>query len=203
MRVQGLSEKTYNNLQLNSGAFFENLGAFKNATELKTAIKTAMADGRCLGATSGGGSFQATPTFRNIQMDGARAPFKGSAVIDAWEVKLTTNLKEITADNLGLTLTTSELEADGALSILKMRTNIEESDYIDSLCWVGNKMDGGLMVIKLDNVLNINGANFTFTDKGEGTLPVDFRAYVSGFSDEDYAPFQVIFVDPETGNLTE
>ena len=51
------------------------------------------------------------------------------------------------------------------------------------------------MLIELSNALNITGANFTFTDKGEGTLPVEFTAHQDSLDDMEYAPCQIVFFD--------
>jgi hypothetical protein len=41
--------------------------------------------------------------------------------------------------------------------------------------------------------LNLTGANFTFTDKGEGTLPFEFQAHQADLSNMAYAPVSLVF----------
>lgn len=51
------------------------------------------------------------------------------------------------------------------------------------------------MIIDLKNALNTAGITMTYTDKGEGTLPVEFIAHASELNDENM-PFTITFIDP-------
>ena len=61
------------------------------------------------------------------------------------------------------------------------------------MCWVGDTSDQGFVLINLDNVINLTGANFTFTDKGEGTLPFEFQAHHKELKNMKYAPCEIVF----------
>lgn len=196
----GLSPATFTRLQLNAGAFLINFDVDEYATvaALKSAIVEALTTGeKALGATRGGGTFQCTPTMRSIEADGKRAEFVGSTVNDGWTVKLTTTLLEITPENFKRALISADIEAgEGGKKIVKIRTRVADTDYIPTLCWVGDSSNG-LVIIELTNALNLTGANFTFTDKGEGTLPVEFQAHQADLLAQDYAPCRVIFLVDE------
>lgn len=195
--VTGLRADTFKNLQLNAGVFLKNF-TFASATDadsLESLILAALEAGTgVLGATRGGGTFECTPEIRNIEADGMRYQFKGSTVNDLWTIKLTTTLIEITPDNFADALMCVDKTATGKKTTLKVRTDIKPSDYIDNLCWVGDTSEG-LVLINLLNALNLNGATFTFTDKGEGTLPVEFQAHQADLTDQSHAPFEIIFFD--------
>ena len=49
---------------------------------------------------------------------------------------------------------------------------------------------------ELENALNIAGATFTFTDKGEGTIPFEFQGHQSNALQQEYAPCTLVFFDP-------
>ena len=188
---------TFDKLQLDEGIFLENFdySAIKTVEALKAAIAEAIQAGTgLLGATRGGGSFEATPTVRQIEVDGLRYPIVGSTRIDMWTIKLRGTLVEITPENFDRVLATSEIAPGDGMTKLKLRTDVQEGDYIKSLCWIGATSKGA-MLIKLDNALNINGATFTFTDKGEGTLPFEFQAHLSDVEAQEYAPVEIIFLD--------
>ena len=78
---------------------------------------------------------------------------------------------------------------------IKIRTDIKDADYIDSLVWVGDTSKG-YVLIAIKNALNTAGATLTWTDKGEGTIPVEFTAHQDGLETDGYAPCEVIFFDP-------
>lgn len=199
--ITGLRPKTFENLQTNAGAFLKNFAWKQSKTydELLQAIVAALdAPEKTIGATIGGGSFQCTPSIRNIEADGMRYPIVGSTVNDMWTVKLTGTMKEITPQNFKDALICADLEPseDGLMTTLKVRTDIEEGDYIPSLCWVGDTSKG-FVLIDLENALNLTGANFTFTDKGEGSLPFEFQAHAKDLANMKYAPVTIVFFNEE------
>lgn len=196
--VTGLRPETFMNLQLNAGVFLKNFdySAFTDAAQLEEAILAALEDGaEILGATVGGGTFQCVPTIRNIEADGMRYPIVGSTVNDMWTVKLTGTMKEITPGTFKDALAAADLTENGNVKKLKVRTDILPTDYISNLCWVGDTSDQGFVLINLDNVINLTGANFTFTDKGEGTLPFEFQGHHKELSEMQYAPCEIVFFD--------
>lgn len=195
MSVQGLTPQSFYNMQLNAGAFFENIdvSGAKSASDVAVILKQAVLDGKCLGATSGGGSFVAQPQARQIEADGMRYQIIGSTIFDSWDVKITTTLKEITGENMTRALATGEINP--VTGAIRFRTNLQPTDYIESLTWVGDKLDGGLIAIAIDNAVNITGANFVFTDKGEGTLPVEFTAHQADLENMEYAPCAIYMFD--------
>lgn len=197
----GIHNGTFNNLQLNAGAFLRNFdhSELSTAAEVKAAIAALLENNNndtLLGMTQGGGTFQCTPTMRNIEGDGLRAPFVGGTVNDGWTVKLTTTVKEITPKNFKDALISADMTTDGNKTIITPRTPIKEEDYIPKMTWIGDTSLGFLM-IELDNALNTVGATLTFTDKGEGTLPFEFQAHHATATNQDEAPCRVIFLDAE------
>ena len=54
------------------------------------------------------------------------------------------------------------------------------------------------MLICLKNALNQADFTLTWTDKGEGTLPVEFHAKQADVNDYDYAPFEIVYFSPAT-----
>lgn len=196
--ITGLRPETFDNLQLNAGVFIEGFDAmsFADANALEDAIIDALEAGTgILGATIGGGSFVAEPSIRQIEADGMRYPIIGSTVNDMWTIRLTGTMKEVTPENFKRVLISCDVDTSKPnVTMLTVRTDIKETDYIPRLCWVGDTSKGFVM-IELDNVLNINGASFTFTDRGEGTLPFDFQAHLSDLTKMEHAPFRIYFFD--------
>lgn len=199
--LTGLRPETFENLQLNAGVFLKNFNHsdIADADALETAVLAALEAGTdILGATIGGGTFQATPETRSIEVDGMRYQFKGSTIVDSWNIRLTGTMKEITPENFKDALISADITNSGTKKVVRVRTDIEDGDYIPTLCWVGDTSKGAVL-IELSNALNTTGANFTFTDKGEGTLPFEFVAHQASLQDSQYAPFQIVFFgEPET-----
>lgn len=196
----GLRASTFENLQLNAGMFLANFD-YSTATDAATLgalLKTERektSGSALIGATRGGGTFVCTPNTRSIEADGKREEWKGSSVNDGWTIKLTTTLLEINADNLKRSFGTADVTDTEKKHTIKIRTGIKDADYITSLVWVGDTSKG-YVLIAIKNALNTAGATLTWTDKGEGTIPVEFTAHQDGLETDGYAPCEVIFFDP-------
>lgn len=196
----GLRASTFENLQLNAGMFLANFD-YSTATDAATLgalLKTERektTGSALIGATRGGGTFVCTPNTRSIEADGKREEWKGSSVNDGWTIKLTTTLLEINATNLKRSFGTADVTDTEKKHTIKIRTDIKDADYIDSLVWVGDTSKG-YVLIAIKNALNTAGATLTWTDKGEGTIPVEFTAHQDGLETDGYAPCEVIFFDP-------
>ena len=190
--------ETFQNLQLNAGAFLVDFdySTYPDATSLRTALATALQnDEYVLGATRGGGSFVVTADTREPDVDGKRYSFRGGRFVDSVDAYLTGTLVEIRPSMLAKVMATGDVSNSGQKTTLTMHTAIKDEDYIDSLIWVGDMSDGGLILIDLKNALNTNGVTLTFTDKGEGTIPFEFHAHQDAVEDYDNAPFAVHFLD--------
>ena len=196
----GLRASTFENLQLNAGMFLANFD-YSTATDAATLgalLKTERektSGSALIGATRGGGTFVCTPNTRSIEADGKREEWKGSSVNDGWTIKLTTTLLEINADNLKRSFGTADVTDTEKKHTIKIRTDIKDADYIESLVWVGDTSKG-YVLIAIKNALNTAGATLTWTDKGEGTIPVEFTAHQDGLETDGYAPCEVIYFDP-------
>ena len=196
----GLRASTFENLQLNAGMFLANFD-YSTATDAATLgalLKTERektSGSALIGATRGGGTFVCTPNTRSIEADGKREEWKGSSVNDGWTIKRTTTLLEINATNLKRAFGTADVTDTEKKHTIKIRTDIKDADYIDSLVWVGDTSKG-YVLIAIKNALNTAGATLTWTDKGEGTIPVEFTAHQDGLETDGYAPCEVIFFDP-------
>lgn len=196
----GLRASTFENLQLNAGMFLANFD-YSTATDAATLgalLKTErekISGSALIGATRGGGTFVCTPNTRSIEADGKREEWKGSSVNDGWTIKLTTTLLEINATNLKRSFGTADVTDTEKKHTIKIRTDIKDADYIESLVWVGDTSKG-YVLIAIKNALNTAGATLTWTDKGEGTIPVEFTAHQDGLETDGYAPCEVIFFDP-------
>lgn len=194
--------ETFEKLQLNAGIFLKNLdySSIADATALKTAIAAAITAGTTiLGATRGGGTFTVTRELRTPEIDGMRYPFKGSDFVDSIDAYLSTTLVEITSSNIKDILGSATATTSGKKTTIKMNTAIDpDTDYIETLTWVGDLADGKLVAITLKNAINTADFSLTFTDKGEGTLAAEFHARQEDVASYDEAPFEIVYFDLPT-----
>lgn len=195
--ITGLRPDSFKKMQLNAGAFIKNFDystATDSATLLALVNAAITAGTNLLGATSGGGEFVAKPEIRKIEADGMRSPIIGSQVNDGWTVKLTGTMKEITPQNFADNLMSATKTVSGKKTTIELRNQITDDDYIDSLVWIGDTSADGFVLIDLKNALNLIGTTFTFTDKGEGTMPFEFTAHDDTLG-ATVAPCKIVFFD--------
>ena len=194
-----IRDEAFSALQLNAGIFLVDLNysSIADATALKTAIAAAVTAGTSiLGVTRGGGSFNVVREKRRPDVDGVRYPRKGGDFVDSIDAYLSGTLLEVNEANFKRLLGSADATPSGKKTTIEMRTAIDpDTDYIDSLCWVGDLADGRLVLIELDNAFNESDFTLTFTDKGEGTMPFEFHARQDDVLDYDEAPFRVVFFD--------
>lgn len=204
--LSALREATFDNLQLNVGIFIKNFGynSYADADALLAAILDEIADGtNLLGVTRGGGTFSVSREMRDPQIDGLRYKFKGGTFVDSADPQLSTTLVETTPENFAMALG-GVATVSGKKTTVKMPTALSDESYLTNLCWVGELADGRLVVICLYNALNTADFSFTFQDKNEGALAVEFHACQDDVNDYDEAPFEVVFFDTNgsMGSLT-
>lgn len=195
-----IRSEAFQNLQLNAGIFLVDYdySSITDATALKAALATLVSGNsdKILGVTRGGGSFTVTREIRTPEVDGMRYPFKGADFVDSVDAYLSGTELEVVPNNFKRILGTGVSTTSGKKTTVKMRTAINsDTDYIESLVWIGDLADGKVVLIKLDNAFNTADFNLTFTDKGEGTMTFEFHARQADVLDYDYAPFEVVFFD--------
>lgn len=201
--LNAFTPNTAKNLQLDAGVFLKSVKDVQALGKLISEIKEGetfddiLPEGASkLGATSGGGSFTAIPEMRNTfeNIDGARGTYVGGNKIDNWEIKLTTTLAETTADNFKLALCASDIKKAGETELydeITARNYIEDSDYIDNICWLGTQQGSNIpVIIEIKNVINNNGLNFTFADKDNGKTELELSGNKT-MTNSDEVPFKI------------
>lgn len=196
----------FKNLQLNAGIFLCNFNYsnIANAAALKAAVQNVLATGELgtdyLGMTRGGGTFTITREVRTPEVDGRRYAFKGDKFVDSMDGFLSTTLIEPTPAVIKKVMSTSEIAVSGAKTTITFHTAIDaDTDYIDHVCWVGDIADGSFVLIEIDNAFNTNDFVFTFADKNEGTLPVEYHAHQSDVLAYDTLPCRIVYFEESAG----
>lgn len=172
--ISGLTEDTAKHLVFDAGAFFKD---FEFGTDT---FETAITAGKLLGATKGGGSFKAIPTFREIEIDGMRGALKGAKLLESWEVSMSANLVEVTTDTIqsALGISASVEESEKEYTKITGRMCVKDDDYIGNITWVGN-LSGSEepVIIQIYNALNTAGIELAAEDKGEAVIATEFVAH--------------------------
>lgn len=191
-KYSGFTEKTAENLLLDAGAFFVDYDVETDTFE------TAVTAGKLLGATRGGGQFNATPEIRRIEVDGVSGNAKGLTVIDSWEVKMTANILEVSKEVIARSLTASEIDSttNEDYDIIKAKNFIELADYIDNVTFVGTLSGSNEpIIIQVYNAINTTGLTLQTQSKNEAVIAMELEGHYDA-SELDNPPFAIFYPKP-------
>lgn len=201
----GFTKETAERLLLDAGAFFKNYDVTVDTPE------TAIAAGKLLGATQGGGEFSAVPDISPIEVDGVHGKAKGLEQLNSWDVYVKATILEVKEDTLKAALCAAESEAtEGAPTgymLIKAKNYIEDEDYIDNITWIGTLSGSNKpVIIVVKNAINTDGLKLTTQDKNQSKIESTFYGHYD--QDElDAPPFEIYYpiiasVSPKTTDFT-
>lgn len=181
---------TFKKLQLGAGLL---TSEFDPATGELTASNI-------VGATSGGVSFEATPSFSDFGEDIDNCPknTKELKELDSWETKMSGSF--VTMD------TTAAVSVVGAASVASddptkvvPRNSVNDTDFKD-IWWVGDYSDvnedgssagkAGFIAIRLIDALSTGGFKIQSGDKAKGTFEFEYTGHYS-IKHIDTVPFEL------------
>lgn len=186
MKFTKIPSDTFQKLQLNAGILTADF----------TPATGAIGEEGQIGATKGGISFTATPTFSDIgeNIDNCPKNTKELKRVASWEAKMagtfasadTPIAKRLCgAADIGTTDTTK----------VTPRNDLKDADFAD-IWFVGDYSDkngetnGGFIAIRLINALSTGGFQVKTSDKGTGEFPFEFTGHYS-MSAQDTVPFEI------------
>lgn len=181
---------TFKKLQLNAGIL---TAEFDPATGELSASSI-------IGATSGGVSFEATPSFTDFGEDIDNCPknTKELKKLDSWEAKMSGSF--VTMDtNVATSVIGTAAVASGDQAKVVPRNYVEAKDF-KNIWWVGDYSDinedgsssgkAGFIAIKLINALSTGGFKIQSGDKAKGTFEFEYTGHYSS-ENIDTVPFEL------------
>lgn len=187
MKYSQLPQDVFKHIQMNAGTV---------ATQFD--LETGQLQrANIIGATSGGISFTATPTFTDFgeDIDNCPANMKELKRLDSWEAKATGTFVSVDATSAKSLTGAADVDGDK----ITPRGDVEDGDFAD-LWLVGDysevNEDGsesgsaGFIAIRLMNSLSTGGFQIQTSDKAKGQLAFEFTAHYS-MDDPEKVPFEI------------
>lgn len=153
-----------------------------------------------IGATSGGVSFEATPSFGDFGEDIDNCPKNTKELkrLDSWEAKMSGSF--VTMDtNVATSVIGTAAVASGDQTKVVPRNSVDTEDFKD-IWWVGDYSDinedgsstgkAGFIAIKLINALSTGGFKIQSGDKAKGTFEFEYTGHYS-LENIDTVPFEL------------
>lgn len=190
MKFTQIPTDTFKKLQLNAGIITTD---FNPTTGELTASNI-------VGATSGGVTFEATPSFKDAGEDIDNCPKNTMELkkLDSWEAKMSGSF--VTMD------TKAAVSVIGMAAIASDNTKVVPNNSVKptdfkSIWWVGDYSDvnadatgkaghAGFIAIKLINALSTGGFKVKSSDKEKGTFDFEYTGHYST-TNIDVVPFEV------------
>lgn len=181
---------TFKKLQLNAGILTTD---FDPATGELTASNI-------VGATSGGVSFEATPSFSDFGEDIDNCPknTKELKMLDSWEAKMSGSFVTMDTKVATSVIGAATVASDDPTKVVP-RNSIDAKDF-KNLWWVGDYSDvnddgssagkAGFIAIKLINALSTGGFKIQSGDKAKGTFEFEYTGHYS-IENTDIVPFEL------------
>ena len=184
---------TFKKLQLNAGILTVE---FDPATGKLTASNI-------IGATSGGVSFEATPSFSDFGEDIDNCPknTKELKQLDSWEAKMSGSFVTMDTKAAVSVIGTAAVASNDPTKVVP-RNSVDDKDF-KNIWWVGDYSDvnddgasagkagtAGFIAIKLINALSTGGFKIQSGDKAKGTFEFEYTGHYS-IENIDTVPFEI------------
>lgn len=184
----GASCETAQSLFIGAGAFFKNYD-FKNDT-----FDKAMAAGKCLGATQGGGAFSAIPTMAETKIDGADS----IPHIEGWVVQMSAQIIELKPETIALALGTGVItQKSETYWSIKAQRHISPEHYLDNITYVGTVSGSDEpFIIQIFNAISQTGLTLTTNGTTGSPITIKFISRVDICKNPEFlefVPFEFFF----------
>lgn len=186
MKFTQIPETVFQELVLNAGVL---MSAFNPAT-------AELNNTDIIGATTGGISFTATPTFSDMGEDIDNCPknMKELKKLDSWEVKMSGTFVSINTKAAKAIMSAADIGSPDTTKVTP-RNDVLSADFSD--IWLvadysdknGNK-NGGFVAVHMMNGLSTGGFQIKTGDKAKGQFAFEFTGHYS-IDAQDTPPFEV------------
>lgn len=175
------------------------LGAGLLTTDFDTATGELTAS-NIVGATSGGVSFEATPSFSDFGEDIDNCPKNTKELkrLDGWDAKMSGSFVTMDTKAAVSVIGTAAVASDDPTKVVP-RNSVDAKDFKD-IWWVGDYSDinedgtsagkAGFIAIKLISALSTGGFKIQSGDKAKGTFEFEYTGHYS-FENIDTVPFEI------------
>lgn len=167
LKTHGITADTINNIMLGAGVFYKNLSYGAEGWE-----------GTVVGATSGGGTVNIEPEYLDVEVDGATVAVKGLTKQKVGETAtIEMNLTELTEGVVVsvLNLTEDATKSNEAYTCYTTKTNIDESDYLENVAFVGTTTNGSNVIVIMPNAVCTSAFSLSGQNKTQATYTIQYQ----------------------------
>ena len=186
MKFTQIPANTFKELQLNAGILTSDFAPTTGTVE----------SNMMLGATSGGISFAATPTYTDLGDDIDNCPKNMMELkkLDSWEAKMSGTFLTVNTAQAKSLLAAADIGGSDTTKVTP-RNDVALTDF-DDIWWIGDYSDkngatnGGYIAIHMMNALSTGGFQIQSGDKAKGQFAFEYTAHYS-MDAADTVPFEI------------
>lgn len=181
-----IPEDTFQRLQINSGILCRNFVPISGAVE----------DADIIGASTGGITFSASPTFSDFGSDIDNCPKNSKELkrLDDVTAKVSGTLLTMDTASAKMLMAAADIGTSDT-TVVTPRLDLLPADFSD--IWIvgdysdkNGETNGGYIAIKLLNALSTGGFQMKTSDKSKGQFSFEFTAHYS-LADQDKVPYEL------------
>lgn len=177
-----VSEDAFKTIQIDAGVILKKFEPSKG-----TLIASDI-----IGATSGGISVTATPSFTDFgeDIDNVPANMKELKKLESWEIKASGTFVTITTASAKSMLGLADIDTTDTTKVTP-RNDLSQEDFND--IWIVGDygdVDGGYVACHLKNALSTGGFSLQTSDNSKGTFSFEYTAHYS-IDAQDEVPFEI------------
>ena len=186
MKYTQIPANTFKELQLNAGILTSNFAPTTGTVESNT----------MLGATSGGISFAATPTYADWGdgIDNCPKNMMELKKLESWEIKMSGTFLTVNTAQAKSLMAAADIGSSDTTKVTP-RNDVALTDFND-IWWIGDYSDkngatnGGYIAIHMMNALSTGGFQLQSSDKAKGQFAFEYSAHYS-MDAADTVPFEI------------
>ena len=186
MKYTQIPANTFKELQLNAGILTSDFAPTTGTVE----------SNMMLGATSGGISFTATPTYTDLGDDIDNCPKNMMELkkLESWEVKMSGTFLTVNTAQAKSLIATADIGSPDTTKVTP-RNDVAPADFKD-IWWIGDYSDkngatnGGYIAIHMMNALSTGGFQLQSGDKAKGQFAFEYTAHYS-MDAPDTVPYEI------------
>lgn len=182
----GVTENTPKDILLGAGTFHRGL-TYQSTDKYW--------EGKCIGATSGGGKVSIEGEYLDLELDGALVLVKGLTVKQGGKASMEVSLAEINGDNIKMATNFKQAESNvTGYDLFVDKPNIEAGDYVDNFAFVGKTANGAKdIIIIFESALCKSAFELEGKNKEQSVLKVVMEAYAENDGDLDTLPIKIYY----------
>ena len=186
MKYTQIPANTFKELQLNAGILTSDFAPTTGTVE----------SNMMLGATSGGISFTATPTYTDLgdNIDNCPKNMMELKKLESWEVKMSGTFLTVNTTQAKSLIATADIGSPDTTKVTP-RNDVAPADFKD-IWWIGDYSDkngatnGGYIAIHMMNALSTGGFQLQSGDKTKGQFAFEYTAHYS-MNAPDTVPYEI------------